>query len=84
MREFPPEGEVNKPFDHFPIIWLAAAAWTCPRCDPDSSHGSLTTIDWVGTDSGNLGRCGACGQKYMLARPFERVPKPEEQRGWVE
>ena len=72
-----PEGLL--PFDNHPIIYVPATQWACPRCDPLDHNGSHTTVAWIGTDSGTLGRCSRCGQKLELALMGEAVPTLEEQ-----
>lgn len=92
-RELPPPDELLKPRDRAPIIYVPAYIWNCTVCAPmepgesferwsERVSGSPTTVNWRGVYAPGLpaGRCTDCGQKYELARAYESVPAPEDQR----
>lgn len=77
-REFPPPGDILLPNDHR-LIYVPANTWHCVLCQPAGGEGAYTTVDWIGAGQGPDGRCTRCGAKYVLARPGEHVPAPDEQ-----
>ncbi len=63
-----------KPNDSAPVRWVRATRWQCIICDPKEQAGAYTTVVWIGA----LGRCSDCGQKMMLADPFDtHIPGDE-------
>lgn len=80
MRELPAEDDLLLPHDRAPILYVPAGTWRCVLCS--TTETVATTVIWLGPNTdGPHGRCSNCGQLFFLARPFESVPPPDEQRG---